>query len=114
MFMTNALRTGVAMLKRIPAPKYQTVDQRLGLWAESFKGRIGAFVHCPECGKTILNDNNFLQNHMLNHVNDRSKNKEKLYRFHVTNKPTFGGSAFDIAKDKRLRNRMWGIESDKL
>ena len=94
--------------KRFVPPKYQTVDERLGNWAMQFKKKVFQFIACPECGKTILNDNNMLQNHMKEvHVKDRLVKKEKMHRFHLTTKPTFSDTAYNIANNKDSRNKIW-------
>jgi len=94
-------------LSRIKAPKYMTIDERMGHWAGQFKAKVHGFVHCPHCGKTILNDNLYIQNHMKSHINDRLKNREKRWNFHVTGKPTFGDKAFNVASDKKARDKQW-------
>ena len=103
------LRPPVGSLQRISAPKYWTVDQRLHQWAGQFKIKEHGFIYCPECGKTFLNDNNFLQTHMREkHVKDRLKNREqKLFRFHPGQKPRFSDSAFKIAKNQKALEKSW-------
>ena len=99
---------GPSTLQQIASPKYWTVDQRMHHWANQFKTKEIGFVYCPKCGKTILNDNNFLQKHMLKHVNDRLLNREmKLFRFHPSLKPRFADNAYKVAKNKRLREKIW-------
>ena len=89
--------------KRIKAPKYMTVDERLGNWANQFKQKIMGFVYCPACGKTILHDNNIIQKHMRNHLKDRLKNREKKWTFHPGAKPTFSDNAYTLAKEKKVK-----------
>ena len=100
--------TSAPELSRIKAPKYMTIDERLNNWANQFKKKEIGFVFCPHCGKTMLNDNLYIQNHMKQfHVKDRLKNREKKWSFHVTNKPIFGENAFKIASDKKMRDKQW-------
>ena len=94
------------MLQRIKAPKYMTIDERLGNWAAQFKKKVQGFIYCPYCGKTILNDNNILQKHMRNHMKDTVKSRETMFRFHPGQKPTFAASAFEIAKQKKVKEWM--------
>lgn len=96
--------------KRFVPPKYQTVDERLGNWALQFKDKVLPFIKCPECGKTLLHDNNILQKHMMEvHVRDRLSNKEKMHRFHLTTKPTFGANAYEVASNKESRDKQWNL-----
>ena len=100
---------GPYTLVKISSPKYWTINQRMNHWMNQFKTKEIGFVYCPKCGKTLLNDNNFLQTHMLKHVNDRLINKEqKLYRFHPSLKPRFADTAYGVASNERLRNKSWG------
>ena len=106
LFARKALDT--PEFSRLKSPKYMTIDQRIGNWVNQFKTKQTAFVMCPKCGKTLLNDNNILQNHMMKvHVKDRASNKGKMFRFHPTNKPTLGASAYEIAKNKESREKQW-------
>jgi len=93
---------------RIKHPKYMTIDDRINNWIGGFKNKLTGFVMCPKCGKTLLNDNNILQNHMMKvHVRDRASNKGKMFRFHPTGKPNLGESAYNVAKNKDSREKQW-------
>lgn len=107
LFARKALDT--PEFSRLKHPKFMTIDERLAHWTKQFKTKIIGFVHCPSCGKTILNDNLYIQQHMrLFHVKDRLKNREKRWNFHLTGKHTLGASAFDVASSKEMRNKQYG------
>jgi len=97
------------VLSRIKAPKYMTIDERMGHWMGQFKEKFYGFVYCPHCSKTILNDNLYIQQHMKTHVNDRLKNREKRWNFHLAQKPRFADTAYDVAKDKKMRDKQWNL-----